>query len=156
MPSSTKLGSRPISPRMRSYSASESPCSRTISGVILVMRLYSGKGFDQALEQPAAVGAAKGLIHHPFGMGHQPQHIAFLAQNAGDVAGRTVGILALGITESDPVLAFQPVERLVIGEIAAFAMRHRKGHTLAIVIFAGEAGLSFFHFQADGLADEFQ
>src|ERR1700735_1875664 len=146
MPSSTKLGSRPISPRMRSYSASESPCSRTISGVIVVMRLYSGKGFDQALEQTAAIGAAKGLVHHPFGMGHQPQYIAFLAQNAGDVAGRAVGVFALGIAEGDAVLAFQAVERLFVGEIAAFAMGHRKGHALAIVIFAGEAGLGFFHF----------
>src|ERR1700722_2240706 len=145
MPSSTKLGSRPISPRMRSYSASESPCSRTSSGVILVMRLYSRKGFDQALEQPAAIGAAQCFVHHPLGMGHQPQHIALFAQDSGDVAGRAVRVLALGIAEGDAVLAFQPVQRLLIGEIAAFAMRHREGDALAVLIFAGEAGLGLFH-----------
>src|ERR1700744_4404776 len=117
MPSSTKVGSRPIRVRMRSYSASESPCSRTMSGVILVMPLYSGKGFDQAFEQLAAVGAAERIVHHPFGVGHQAQHIAFLAQNAGDVAGRAVGVLAPGIAEGDAVLALQAVQCLFIREI---------------------------------------
>src|SRR3569832_576678 len=107
MPSSTMLGSRPISFRMRSYSASDSPRSRTISGVILVMPLYSRKGFDQALEQLAAVRAAQHVIHHPLGMGHQAQHIALFGQDAGDVAGRAVGVFAFGITEGDTVLAFQ-------------------------------------------------
>src|SRR5579872_6980513 len=105
MPSSTMLGSRPINARMRSYSASESPCSRTISGVILVMPFYSRKGFDQALEQRAAVSAAERFVHHPFGMGHQPQYIALFAENSGNVAGRAVGIFALGIAEGDADLA---------------------------------------------------
>src|SRR3954465_816717 len=130
MPSSTNEGSRPIRSRIFWYSDSDRPCSLTMAGVILVM-LVSRKGFDQALEKPAAIGAAQHVIHHPLGMGHQAQHIAFFAEDAGDVAGRTIGIFALGITEGDAVLAFQPVQRVFIGEIAAFAMRHRKGDALA-------------------------
>ena len=71
--------------------------------------LVSRKGFDQALEKPTAVGAAQHIIYHPFGMGHQAQHIAFFAQDAGDIAGRAVGVLSLGITEGDAVFAFQTV-----------------------------------------------
>src|SRR6185312_16542622 len=94
MPSSTKEGSRPIKVRMRSYSASDSPCSRTISGVILVMEFNSGKRFDQALEQLLAVGAAHDFVHHPLGMGHQAQDIALFRQDAGDVPRRAIGIFA--------------------------------------------------------------
>src|SRR4029079_7758126 len=139
MPSSTKLGSRPISPRMRSYSASDRPCSRTISGVILVMPSYSRKGFDQALEQLAAVRAAQDVIHHPLGMGHQAQDIALFGKDAGDVASRAIGILAFGITEGDAVLAFQAVQRFLVGEITAFAMGDREGDALAALVMAGKA-----------------
>src|SRR5882757_6191972 len=105
MPNSTNEGSRPIRSRIFWYSASDRPCSLTMAGVILVM-VCSRKGFDQALEKPAAVGAAQHIVHHPLGMGHQAQHIALFAEDAGDVAGRAVGVLTLGVTEGDAVFAF--------------------------------------------------
>src|SRR5580698_408936 len=65
IPSSVKLGTRPISLRMRSYSSGLSPWLATSSGVICgwFMRLLCWSRrvfemFDQSCEQAAAIGAA--------------------------------------------------------------------------------------------------
>ena len=61
-------------------------------------------------------------------MGHQAEHGARLVEDAGDVAARAVGIgfgvtwpCGVAIAEGDAAFAFEPVERLVVGEIVAVA-----------------------------------
>ena len=46
-----------------------------------------------------------------------------------------------GVAERDQALAFQPVERGVVGEVVAVAMRHRGAEDLAALIARGEDGV---------------
>src|SRR5215472_7696954 len=145
MPSSTRLGSRPISSLTLAYSASERPCSRTISGVMSVTG--SRKRFDETLEQGDAVRAAQQRIADALGMWHQAQHVSLLAEDAGDVARRTVGVVARRVTESDAAFAFEAIERLFVGDVIAFAMRHGEHHALTLAVASREDRLRLVHFQ---------
>ncbi len=44
-----------------------------------------GDRFEQAFEQAAAVGAAVRGFDHPLGVRHQPEHIARVVEDPGDV-----------------------------------------------------------------------
>src|ERR1041384_6509532 len=87
MPSSVKLGSRPISARKCSYSSGFRPCSAISAGVIFgSLGIISG-GFerlDHAFEQPATVGGANSRIDMVFGVRHQAEYVLFLRENPGD------------------------------------------------------------------------
>src|SRR5215469_5729488 len=152
MPSSTRLGSRPISSLTFAYSASERPCSRTISGVMSVTG--SRKRFNETLEQGDAVRAAQQRIADALGMRHQAQHVALLAEDSRDVAGRAVGIVAGGVAESDAAFAFEAVQRLFVGDVIAFAMRNREDHAFALAVVPREDGLRLVHFERHRAADE--
>src|SRR6516225_6495053 len=135
MPSSVRLGVRPMIFWIRSYSSAESPCSAMTSGVIagsaaiglplgglFTPRLPSRdsdsrEGLDDALEHGAAVGGAMQILDRILRMGHQPQDILGLVEDAGDGAGGPVGIglgrqLAFGITVAEGDLAplLEPIE----------------------------------------------
>ena len=46
-----------------------------------------------------------------------------------------------GIAQGDEVLAFQPVEGGVVGEVVAVAVRHDAAEGLAVLVMAGEGGV---------------
>ena len=71
------------------------------------------------------------------GCGIRPSTLRFSLMMPAMLRAEPLG-LSPGIAEDHAALAFQPIERLRLGEIVAFAMRHRKRHPLALVIFAGE------------------
>src|SRR3546814_6489029 len=83
--------------------------------------------FQQPFEQAAAVGAAVGGLDPAFGMRHHAEDIAGRIEDAGDVARRAVDVG--GIAEGDAAFAFEPVERIGIGEIIAVMMRRSEEHT---------------------------
>src|SRR5476651_668088 len=102
IPSSVKLGTRPISLRMRSYSSGLSPWLATSSGVICgwFMRLLRRSRralqmFDQPREQAAAVGAAHDVFDVVFRMRHHAEHVALVIDDAGDRLRSAVDIGAL-------------------------------------------------------------
>src|SRR5215469_13723379 len=121
MPSSVRLGARPMIFRIRSYSSAVSPCSATMSGVIagsaaiglplgglFTMMPCSRKSLHHAPEHGASVGGAVQRLDRILGMGHQPQDVLGLVEDAGDSAGRAVGIgfggqraLGIAIAEGD-------------------------------------------------------
>ena len=58
-------------------------------------------------------------------MRHHAEHIATGVQNAGDILGGAVGVVALGIAESDPVLVRQPFGEVGRREITAVMVGDR-------------------------------
>ena len=61
-------------------------------------------------------------------MRHHAHHVAFAAEDAGDVAGRAIGIF--DVAEGDAIFGFKFVERALVGEILAFAVRDRDAEDL--------------------------
>ena len=51
-------------------------------------------------------------------------------QNAGDVAQRSVGIIQ--VAQHHAILGFELVERALVGEVAAFAVRDGHAQNLAL------------------------
>src|SRR5581483_4325705 len=146
MPSSVKLGSRPISLRKRSYSSGFSPCSATSSGVIFgSLGIISG-GFerlDQAFEQAAAVGGADNGINVIFRMRHQAENVQFFRQNAGDRVHRAVEMridhaISGSVAEGDEILALEPGKGFCVRDIIALAMSNRHADDASSVIAARE------------------
>src|ERR1700710_1392250 len=129
IPSSVKLGTRPMSFKMRSYSSGLRPWLATSSGVICgwFMRLLcsSRRAFqmrDEAGEQAAAVGAAHDVFDVVFRMRHHAEHVAGPVDDAGDrVRGAIdIGVLvdcAFGgaVAIEYASFAFEPLQRLFIG-----------------------------------------
>src|SRR6516165_7814773 len=179
MPSSVRLGARPMIFWIRSYSSALSPCSTTTSGVIagsapiglpvgglFTPRLSSQdsdsrEGLDDALEHGAAIGGAMQLLDRILWMGHQPQDILGLVEDAGDGAGRAVGIgfgrefaLGIAIAEGDLAPLLEPIQGRLIGEVIAVVMGDGDREGLARGIGGGEETLAGFDLEADVLADE--
>src|SRR6478672_11063956 len=119
MPSSVKLGSRPISLTMRSYSSGLSPCSATSCGVIggslrvmadpVEHALGDGNGshsvglvalalcraverFDESSKKAASVGAAHFRLHVILRMRHHPEHVAAGTDDARNGIGCPVHV----------------------------------------------------------------
>ncbi len=117
----------------------------------------------QACEQAAAVGAAHDVFDVVFRMRHHAEHVAAGVDDAGDrLRGAVdVGLLvdhALGgavAIEHSP-LAFQPLQRLLVRFVIAFAMRDRHPNDLPGIIAARERGIRTFDPQMHIMADEFQ
>src|ERR1700691_1670239 len=103
MPSSVKVGSRPISLTSRSYSSGVSPCSAIGSGGMAGSLEITGNARFTCLshmetaksrrqlevihkprEQAAAVGAAHDRFDVVFRMRHHAEHIATLVDDAGN------------------------------------------------------------------------
>src|SRR6516165_4272724 len=117
MPSSVKLGSRPISLTMRSYSSGLSPCSATSCGVIsgslrviadpVEHALGDGnvrdrstlsalcgaiEGLHEAGKKTPPVGAAHFGLHVIFWMRHHPEDVAAGADDARNRVGCPVEV----------------------------------------------------------------
>ena len=88
------------------------------------------------------------------GMRHHAHHVAFAVQDAGDVAQRAVGIVH--IAEHDAVFGFEFVERALIGEVAAFAVRHGQVQHLALCSVVGEGRVRGLGAQRHFAADELE
>src|SRR3954470_13778732 len=122
MPSSVRVGVRPMMASTRSYSSALRPklqARDSLAGVC--MRSCSGS--SERVEQRFAVGAAHQRIDQVLRVRHQAEDAQVGAENAGDRAGTAVEIdlrrhLACfgGVAEGDQALAFQTVEGLLIGE----------------------------------------
>jgi hypothetical protein len=96
-------------------------------------------------------------------MRHQSQHVALLVQDSGDGARRAVGVgrvvdraVLAAIAESDQAFAFEPVERVLVGEIIAVVMRHRHADHLAGVVAPRVDALAGLDAQMHVLAVEAQ
>jgi hypothetical protein len=59
------------------------------------------------------------------GVRHQADHVAALVGDAGDVAQRAVGVAA-EVAGDDPALALEPVQRGLVGDVAALAVLERR------------------------------
>src|SRR3954470_6101971 len=148
MPSSVRVGVRPMMASTRSYSSALRPKLRardSLTGVC--MRSCSGS--SERVEQRLAVGAAHQRIDQVLGVRHQAEDAQIGAENAGDGAGAAVEIDLWrhvaglgGVAEGDQALSFQAVERVLIGEIVAVAVRHDGAEGLARLVLVGEDGVS--------------
>ena len=96
------------------------------------------------MEDAPSIGAAQRGIDHAFGVRHEAEDIALLAQDSGDVAGGAVRVFAFGITERDAAFALKAIERRIIGEVISFAMRDGEADGLTLGVGAREGGLGFF------------
>jgi hypothetical protein len=72
----------------------------------------------------------EGDLAEPFGVGHEPEDVALLVANPGDILQGAVGIGRFGrlagliaITDQDPPLVMEAPEPLGIDEVVPLAMR---------------------------------
>ena len=96
-----------------------------------------------------------------FRMRHHAEHVAALADNAGDRLGGAVDVglcihRAVGgaIAIKHPALALQPLQRLFIRFVIAFAVRDRHPNDLSGIVAAGERRVGAFDPQMHIPADE--
>ena len=120
--------------------------------VDLALHRHAASAAAESVEQRLAVGAAHQRIDEILRMRHQAEHAQIGAVDAGDVARAAVAVgfrrdLARGcrIAEGDEVVAFEPVERVLVGEVVSVAMRHRGAEGLPALIMSGEGGIGALH-----------
>ena len=84
-------------------------------------------------EEAEPVGArAAQVLDRVLGVRHQPDDVAALVGDAGDVAQRAVGV-DVDVAEDHAALALQPVERVGVGDEPALAVLERDQDLLADV-----------------------
>src|SRR5688572_22854967 len=86
----------------------------------------SGEPFHQPFEHLGAIGAGKQRIGEALGVRHHAEHGSALVVDTGDVVAGGIGIglrhdtaLRIAVAERHAAFVFQPLQSLVIGEIAA-------------------------------------
>ena len=116
-----RFGRGPSRSRQRSYSSGVSPCWATTSSEILGFFGHDERSGQSRRTMPS-VGAAEQRVGHALRMRHQAEHASWLVEHAGDVAQRAVGIgcgrdvaVGVAVAEGDVALAFERVERRVVG-----------------------------------------
>src|SRR5579883_558077 len=87
-------------------------------------------------------------------MRHQSHHIAAFIADPRDVPQRAIGIIQ--VAQHHAILALQPVERALIGEVAALAVRHRQAQRLAWRGRQSKRSIRRLHPHGHFAADEFQ
>ncbi len=147
-PSSVSVGVRPMMASTRPYSSALRPKLRARDSVDFGSFMGGVYAAASASNSGLPSVAAHQRVHQVLGMRHQAEHAQVGAEDAGDGAGAAVEVglrrhLAGpgGVAERDQVLAFQPVQRGVVGEIVAVAMRHDAAEGLAGLVVAGERGV---------------
>ena len=97
------------------------------------------------------------------GCGIRPSTCARLVVDAGDVVARAVGIglrgdgaARLAIAEGDAAFAFEPLERGVVGEVAAVLVGDRESDDLAALVAARVDRIVPLDAQSHVAADEFE
>ncbi len=89
---------------------------------------------------------------NPFGVRHHAQHAPIGAEDTGNVAARSVGIV--GIAEGDATFAFERIQRGLIGEVIAVVMRDRNADLLIRLETRGEDRLRVRDLKLNRLADK--
>ena len=96
-------------------------------------------------------------------MRHHAQNIAPFVDDAGDVAYRAIRIRLIGyvafavtISENNLIVAFQCLQRLVVGEVASFPVGDGNTQNLALLASICEKGSGIFHTQMNKLSNEFK
>src|SRR5262249_61271153 len=89
-------------------------------------------------EQTAPVGRPERRFDVILRMRHHAEHVALVVEHTGDGVGRAVDVpcrverpIGRGIAEQHPALALEPRDRLVIGNVIAFAMGRRHADHLS-------------------------
>src|SRR5271165_105982 len=146
-PSSVSVGVRPMMVSTRLYSSALRPklwARDSLTGVCM----RSCSGGSQRLEQRLAICSADQRIDEILRVRHDAEDAQVRAEDSRDRAGTAVQIGLRrqvagpgGVAESDEILAVQPMQRGVIGEIVAVAVRHDTSKSLAGVVAAGERGV---------------
>src|SRR5215213_2113997 len=118
---------------------------------------------EDGFEETKPVGGAEQRIDRAFGVRHHAEHVAGLIYDTRDVTYRAVRIvrlfrlqLARRVAKDDLTLALQPIERSLVGTVAAVAVRDRQHDLLATFIPRGEQRLVRLHSQVDRRTDELQ
>src|SRR3954462_10456499 len=104
-----------------------------------------GDSGEQRLEDATAIGGSDEIFHGALGVGHEAEHVSFRADDAGDVAHRTVRIrfrirnaVLVDVAEHDASLALEKIERLLIGSEASVAVRDRNAQHISDLTARGE------------------
>src|SRR5829696_2947480 len=122
MASSTSLGSRASLSTIRSYSESVRPSSRWREsaaapgpgGECLSISVISGiRWSEEAAEYLEAVGRTGQSVHRVLRVRHQPEHVAGLVHDSGDVPRGSVRVLPRRITIGDLAIGLDLVEHLL-------------------------------------------
>src|SRR6202011_1291261 len=99
----------------------------------------------QTVEERPPIGAAEQRVRSIFGMRHQPQDRAAVAEDAGDRTRRTVEIYRSGklpippaIAEGDEPLMLEPVERLGVGSVIPVVVSNRHPDRLPCCVAASK------------------
>src|SRR5262249_44315262 len=130
MPSSVRVGARPINVRIRSYSSGLSPCSAASAGVTSgwlgsidvgsaqgAIRLLGGaiEVLRKPLEEPAPIGGAQRRFHVIFRVRHHAEHVAACVDDtrnrvggAVDVPFRCGGAVWRRVAEHHAAFALEP------------------------------------------------
>lgn len=118
---------------------------------------------NHALENQFSVCAAKNRFAGAFRMRHEAGHVASVIANAGDVLQGAIRVRGIGnvsiriaIMPQNLVVRFQVCERLLISEIAAFAVGDRHAEDFSRRNLAGERGIVREGFQEHVLAMKLQ
>src|SRR5438552_13833134 len=84
---------------------------------------------DKALKNQAAISASEELFTGAFGMRHQAGDVAAFVADPGDIPKRSIGIcsvchfaLGVAVLPKELVVRFERLQRLVVGEVAAFTV----------------------------------
>src|SRR5687768_10260868 len=159
MPSSVNVGVRPSIATSRSYSSLLRPCSATSAGVIAgspgrgataaTLRRHAG---EDRLQKTDSILGAEERAARALRMRHQPEHVALLVDDPGDVALGAVGIgvradisAGVRIPEDNPVAGFQCVENLRRGVIAAVAVGDGNLQHFGALVEVGEQRVVVLH-----------
>src|SRR5947209_744571 len=126
--SSVIAGSRLSPATISSYSASVRPSSRWVAGAAwgaIGAELTPasderavGDVSADGLEDRQPAGRARQRVHRVLGMRHEPEDVALLVADAGDVVERSVGILAGGVAQQH-LLGVQDPRQLLVGRVVA-------------------------------------
>ena len=125
---------------------------------------WSTGGLDAGpLDAAAPVDAADEIFDEVFRMRHHAEHVEPVGIDAGNVVQRAIRIgcaanfaIRIAIAEGDAIVAFEAFQRLVIGDIIAFAMGDRDLDGLTFLVSGGEGCVGAADFEMLHLADEFE
>ncbi len=109
---------------------------------------------NQRFKNRQSVHAAHQRIGHALRVRHHAHHIPLLVQYTGDIPQRAIRIIH--VLQRNAIFRLQLVERSLVGDIAAFAMRHRHAEPLAFPGFLRKRRMRGGHFQFHWPANELQ
>src|SRR6266542_5846118 len=166
MPSSTGLGSRPRLSTSASYSSQKRATSFSLRSLMATLISCSNQlpsRLDHRPEEKEAVGAAHLDLGAALGVGHHPEHVAALVDDAGDVVDGPVGVgggnheaALVGVAEDDLAALLQARQRGRVGEVVALAVGDRDPQHLSALDQRREGGVLALADEVGPLAAELE